>query len=171
MKNSLSFGRISFVFSVLLFACLSCSPPPRTETEPSDRTVDQHSVQELISTIQSTLNEGDLDGYMETVAEDAIFLPAGAPVLVGKPAIRAYWEERNFAELNFDLSFEFSDIQFVGDVAIAAGRDVTTDRAEEGSGGPPAINNDLHVYKKQADGSWKQWRIMWNSAAPSQPGV
>ena len=171
MRDSLFFKRFSIVFLVLVFASLSCSHVPQsTGAEPQDRTVDQHSVQELISTFQKALSEGNLDAYMETVAEDTIFLPNGSSQLVGKAAVRTYFEEQKLAEWNVDLRFEFDDIQFVDDVAIAAGRDVEVDRSQEGGGGQPRIYNDLHVYKEQPDSSWKQWRIMWAPAGPSQQG-
>lgn len=154
-----------FVVSVALaLVCLSCSPPQEKETvaEPVSKEADVQAVRSFITLIEQTLDGGSLEKYMETVAEDAIFLPTGASHLVGKQAVRAYFEEAGLFNKDIDFSFEFDEIVIADDLAICAGRDVEIDRSDEGGKAQPRTFNDLHIYKKQEDGLWKQWRIMWN---------
>jgi uncharacterized protein (TIGR02246 family) len=117
----------------------------------------------LLETAMMTAGEGKgADGYMSFYADDAVELPAGAPLLQGKDAIAktmAFLNDKNnrltWTSLGVDVAasrdlaysygvYEFHSNDKDGKAAVAYGKYTT-------------------VWKKQSDGSWKVVLDMGNA--------
>ena len=108
-------------------------------------------------------NRGDAAAGAAAYTDNAILMPPNHSPLEGKLAIEKYLTEiaSQFQASNFQLSILEVDVQ--GDTTIVRG----TYSANITIPGVDAPMEDrgktLQVWKKQADGSWKIHRDIWNS--------
>jgi len=115
-------------------------------------------------------NRGDAAAGAAAYTDNAILMPPNHSPLEGKQAIEKYLTEiaSQFQASNFQLYILEVDVQ--GDTAIVRG----TYSANFTIPGVDAPMEDrgktLQVWKKQADGSWKIHRDIWNSNMPI-PGL
>ncbi len=115
-------------------------------------------------------NRGDAAAGAAAYTDNAILMPPNHSPLEGKQAIEKYLTEiaSQFQASNFQLSILEVDVQ--GDTTIVRG----TYSANITIPGVDAPMEDrgktLQVWKKQADGSWKIHRDIWNSNMPI-PGL
>ncbi len=115
-------------------------------------------------------NRGAAAAGAAAYTDNAILMPPNHSPLEGKQAIEKYLTEiaSQFQASNFQLSILEVDVQ--GDTAIVRG----TYSANFTIPGVDAPMEDrgktLQVWKKQADGSWKIHRDIWNSNMPI-PGL
>ena len=120
---------------------------------------DLSAVKKLSEQALTAFNEGDLDAYMDTIAEDAIWMPPGRPPLVGKEEIRNWY---NFDDIKFSFTLSLEEIEIHGDFAFTRskrkGKWVNKTTGET----TRAESNTINMYKRQPDGSWKTHRANWN---------
>ncbi len=115
-------------------------------------------------------NRGNAEAGAAAYTDNAILMPPNHSPLEGKQAIEKYLTEiaSQFQASNFQLSILEVDVQ--GDTTIVRG----TYSANITIPGVDAPMEDrgktLQVWKKQADGSWKIHRDIWNSNMPI-PGL
>ena len=113
------------------------------------------------------VNTGDLDRRMSTMAPDAIIMPPDRPSVVGKEEIRR-------ASRNYSTTYEekcsliYDEVETAGNWGFARAT-VTGTRTSKSDGGVEQVSlQNLWILKKQADGTWKFWRIMFNSTVSPQ---
>ena len=104
----------------------------------------------------STALARDFDRWMTVSADDAVFMPPNAAPLDTRGKIRAWIE--GFPKMS---SFRLTQIEVAGraDLAYVWGR------YEYGADGASDRGKYIEIWKKQADGSWKIFRDIWNSDA------
>ena len=116
------------------------------------------------------VNLGNAAAGAAAYTDNAILMPPNHSPLEGKQAIEKYLTEiaSQFQASNFQLSILEVDVQ--GDTTIVRG----TYSANFTIPGVEAPMEDrgktLQIWKKQADGSWKIHRDIWNSNMPI-PGL
>ena len=115
-------------------------------------------------------NRGDAAAAAAAYTDDAIVMPPNEPPTVGKKAI-----EKSLTELisklqlsNLQLSILEVDVQ--GDTAIVRGTYSSSITVPGVDVPMEDRGKTLTVWKKQADGSWKLHRDIWNSNMPI-PGL
>ena len=105
----------------------------------------------------------DLEAFVAFYAQDASSHPPGEPPVTGVSAIRAYlgryFQDTAFAAQFQPVSAVISDDGTMGYTLNGAELRVT------GPDGKPMSERirDFHVWRKQADGSWKVVIDMWNA--------
>jgi uncharacterized protein (TIGR02246 family) len=112
------------------------------------------------------VNRGDAGAGAAAYTDDAIIMPPNEPPTMGKQAI-----EKSLAEIgsqlqasNFQLSILEVDVQ--GDTTIVRGT-YSSSFTVPGTNAPMEDRGKtLNVWKRQADGSWKLHRDIWNSNMP-----
>ena len=104
----------------------------------------------------------DWDAWIELIGDDAVYLPPGEPAVSGRAAVRSWVD--TFPHVD-QLSLTIADIVGQGDLAVVRGSfsmSVTDDAGvsadDEGK--------YVEVWARQADGSWKMIRDIWNSSQP-----
>lgn len=112
------------------------------------------SIEQVIRTYETALNANDVDTILGLYGVDPVFMPQGAPALVGRSAVRAGYEHV-FNTLKLNVRFTVHEIKEAGDWAWArtssAGRTrVLTANTEVDEG-----NNELFVFCREGDA----WRI------------
>jgi uncharacterized protein (TIGR02246 family) len=158
------------VTRVLVVACLfltlsACGGKPDVAAASgSSKQADEAAIRALLGNIQSTFNAGNLDEFMPVFADDAVISSQGSPDVVGAPAIRAMYEAA-LNQMGIQVSFDTQELEVFGDVAYERGTFVLK-LSEKGTGKALAEvqNRHIHMFRRQADGQWKTWRMFANSA-------
>ena len=112
---------------------------------------------------------GDLEGALAHWAEDAVMMPPGLPPLEGKAAIREYVEAA--AQIpGFRIEWEPVSVHMAeaGDLAYMIERNTIT--VNDSLGNPVTSHGKVvTVWRKDAEGTWKNVVDMWNEAPPPGP--
>jgi uncharacterized protein (TIGR02246 family) len=118
---------------------------------------------------EASLSAGDVDRWVDLWTEEGIQLPPGEPPVVGKEAIRA----RNKAALTdiFDISMSITNEEVVvgGEWSVARGVYTATLTPKAGGDNVLVDGKYLTLLQRQADGSWKIYRDIFNSNVPPAP--
>ena len=112
------------------------------------------------------VNRGDAAAGAAAYTDDAIVMPPNHSPLEGKQAIEKYLAEigSQLQATNFQLSILEVDVQ--GDTTIVRGT-YSSSFTVPGTDAPiEDRGKTLNVWKRQADGSWKLHRDIWNSNMP-----
>lgn len=139
--------------------------PPAAPVTPAE--ADREAVTEAVTAIwdeyEASLSAGDVDRWVELWSEEGIQLPPGEPPVVGKEAIRA----RNKAALTdlFDITMSITneEVQVGGDWAVARGVYTATLTPKAGGDDVLVDGKYMTLLQRQADGSWKIYRDIFNS--------
>jgi ketosteroid isomerase-like protein len=136
----------------------------REAQEPAiDYAADVAAIVALNETILGHMNSGDWQALNQIVAEDYVALVPGSAPIVGRAANQA--ANRRFLE-RWDDEERWIPVETVidGDLAVQRGTFTMTLTPKEGGEGRTSGGNYLHVYQRQADGSWALTRAMAGSA-------
>jgi ketosteroid isomerase-like protein len=136
----------------------------REAQEPAvDYAADVAAIVALNETILGHMNSGDWQALNQIVAEDYVALVPGSAPIVGRAANQA--ANRRFLE-RWDDEERWIPVETVidGDLAVQRGTFTMTLTPIEGGEGRTSGGNYLHVYQRQADGSWALTRAMAGSA-------
>ena len=146
--------------TLLLGAC-----QPRASAPVVDVAADEAAIRQVLDEVASTFNAGDYDGMFARYRDDVVVSPPGAPDIVGKDAWRAGLAASLPPNLAYKLRFDTQEMEVAGDLAYERGTYAIemTDKAT-GAALPPISGRHVHLFKREADGGWKGWRLMENSA-------
>ena len=118
-------------------------------------------IQNLLTTYQRGLNEGDVNLVGAVYADDAVFIGQPFPTATGKEEIVALYADV-FSKLDFNVEFDIQDIELSGDLGFIRSRSqgsiVPKGQVSEGGEG----NREVFVLKK-IDGEWKFYRYIFNA--------
>ncbi len=109
---------------------------------------------------------GNLDTILAVWADDAVLLAPGTPPLQGKAAIRGYVDAAMRIP-GFKISWEPQTVEVArsGDLAYMLEQNVTT--VNDSSGKPvTTYGRGVTVWRKDADGKWRNVVDIWNEAPP-----
>jgi ketosteroid isomerase-like protein len=145
---------ILFLFSVLL----ACSTPQINAKMEGERLMQ-------ISRDWSKTASGDsIEKTLSYWADDAVVMAPGQPALIGKQAIREMI--MSMAKIpGFKISWEPLTVSLSksGDIAYMIEQNVITVNDSLGKQ-VTEFNKSVTIWRKEADGSWKNIVDIWNSA-------
>lgn len=146
---------ISFVV-----ACQQAGQVASDEAAPSVSTEDDVAAIEAVQDLEvATFTSGDTN--LPHLTDDAVIMPPGENIVVGIDAARA-WAGEFFENWTFTvLDYTDSDIVVLGDTAIETYAGSATMTPSEGET-VSATYKGVHIYARQADGSWKMSQDIWN---------
>jgi uncharacterized protein (TIGR02246 family) len=160
----------------LLLACalgLLVSGCDRSPVAPAplarDAATELANVRGFLAHVQESFNSGKLDEFMDDFTDDAMQVSPNNPDTIGKSAIRAVYDAA-LASNDIKVNFNTQEIEVAGDLAYERG--TYTLRVSSKADGKLLANIEnrhMHIMRRQADGTWKTWRMMTNSAAPAGP--
>jgi uncharacterized protein (TIGR02246 family) len=143
------------VGATALVACTGAPAPPPPAPTPDTRAADEAAIRALIGEWSGAAQAKDAAKFVSFYAEDAVVMLAGAPDLIGLPAVREGITHM-MQDPAFALSFEADKVVVArsGDLAYETG---TYSMAMTGPGKKAATEKGHYVvvWQKQADGSWK----------------
>jgi ketosteroid isomerase-like protein len=164
MLNRLSIAAAGLIsLALALGAC-----QPRTAT-PADTAADEAAIRKVLDEVASTFNAGNYDGMFALYRDDVVVSAPGAPDIVGKQAWRDGLASSLPPNMAFKMRFDTQEMAIAGDLAYERGTYSieVTDKATGAVVPAPLGGRHIHIFKREADGSWKGWRLMENSAEPA----
>jgi uncharacterized protein (TIGR02246 family) len=127
--------------------------------------VDVEAIKSLGDDCSRAWNEGDYEGFMALIDEEAMFLPPNAPSFGGMETIRSIYRTE-FDTFDFNVTITTEEIHVCGDLAISLDNWKGSMNPKDGSEPIVFDNKNLVILKRQVDGSWKTWRAMYSSNTP-----
>jgi len=149
---------------VFLAGCTPAAPPL---TPPDTRDADAKAIKGVEAAWVQAFTTKDVDKVAAFYSDDAsVFLP-GAPIITGIPAIKAALKPM-IADRNFSLTFAADkvDVAKSGDLGYSQGAYTMTYSSLKGKRVVTEKGKYVTIFKKQADGSWKNVADIFNADAP-----
>jgi ketosteroid isomerase-like protein len=144
---------------VSFVACTTANRPASTTQK------DMVAVSRMLVTLDRLAADGDLDGFLAYVSDDAVFMPPDEPAIIGKTQIGA-WYGTLYEGFHLEMSHEPLETDVFGGLIIHRGN-ATGTLDPKGGAAPMAFDNKyLFVIRKDADGSLKIWRAIYNANPP-----
>ena len=145
-------------FCVLCAACqtgASRSSTPRAEVE---------AILQVVEDLDRAENAGDLEQLLSLLTDDVVWMPPGEPALVGKDALRDWY---NVDDFSLEISHKTKEARVDGDLAYNWG--IATGAVTRKADGKrvPLSNKYIQVLRKQPDGAWKISHVIWNGNRPA----
>jgi len=157
------FGLVVMTLAVPLTACQPSAAPPAGLSD-ADRAAIEKVADDAVAIMNSAAP--DLDAYTRTYyAPDAVVLPPNAPVVTGEASIAAFL--KSFPTIT-NFRFVLVHVEGTTDMAWVQGTYSMT-MTPEGSAPIDDTGKYIEIWKKQADGSWKVVRDIFNSDLPAAP--
>ena len=104
----------------------------------------------------------DVNRCSVTMAPDVVVMPPGRQSIVGLEQLRRLSADYHATyEVKYTLSYE--EVSVAGDIAVARATATGTRTSRSDSSVEKLQWRNLWVLRRQPDGSWKFWRIMFNS--------
>lgn len=148
--------------ALICLTVLACKPPAPAGLSEADKAAIQKVVDEAIAIASAETK--DWATYARTYyAEDAVVMPPNSPSVQGRAAIESLFAA--FPAIS-DLKFELLKIEGLGDLAYVHG---TYSMMLTLPDAPTPIKDSgkyIEIWRKQADGSWKVIRDIFNSDLP-----
>jgi len=113
---------------------------------------DEQAVRELHSAWIEAVNAGDLPRLLGWLADDAVLLNPGAP-LVGRDAFAAQFTGA-LREIRFRCTSEVDEVLVSGDMACARCRDSVTVTPMSSDETTRFAGDRMAIYRRQRDGRW-----------------
>ena len=153
--------------NIFLSACIAACALLIGCAKPSvDYEAEAQALMQLSRDWSAMVGAGNYEAALDVWADDAFMLPPELPVLSGKDAIREFIAET--AEIpGFKISWEpkSAHISESGDMAYLIERNVIEVTGENGE--PIVMHGKVvTVWRKDANGDWKNVVDMWNGAPP-----
>ena len=123
---------------------------------------DPEAIARASAALLAAVNGSDVDGVLAVWHADGTMMPPHQPAVRGHAALRAYFAKL-FEKWMLRFQFTSSSVHIEGDLAFerltykssSIGRESREERQDAGKG--------LHVYRREADGTWKLFLDIWNS--------
>jgi uncharacterized protein (TIGR02246 family) len=151
-----------FLVLAMLSAC-----KPGAQVAVADKAADEAAIRHVLDEISSTFNAGDYEGMFALYRDDVIVSSPGQPEIVGKDAWRKGLTALP-AGVTMKMRFDTTELLVEGDMAFERGtfsieaKDPKTDAFV-----PVVTARHVHIFRREADGKWKGWRLMENSSDPA----
>jgi uncharacterized protein (TIGR02246 family) len=148
--------RPRFPIVLLLLTGLACAekePPPDA---------DSLAIRALIERSTDVNNAGDIAGWVELFADDAVYMPDNSPPITTRDDLERI-AVSSFGRYRHNIRIEPVEIVLLGDWAFAQAH-VTGNAVPRGDGNPVVVDmKEIALFRRQADGSWKIARLIANS--------
>jgi ketosteroid isomerase-like protein len=107
------------------------------------------------------MNAGDVQGFIDIVTDDVVFDSPDRPAAIGKDAIRSLCEVI-FERFDYDATYPADELVVDRNWAFDRGLWIEKVTPKQGGEQTEVSYGMLQVYRRQADGSWKLARSIWN---------
>ena len=131
-----------------------------------DVTADLEALESFSLEMEKVWNDGDYEGYMAMIDDEAIFKGPDAAPVKGIEALRTLYKE-SFDNLTFTLKITSEEINVFGDYAYSMETWKGSMNPKDGSTPIVFDNTAVAICKRQPDNTWKVWRAIYNANAPA----
>jgi uncharacterized protein (TIGR02246 family) len=120
----------------------------------------------VLARYQDALNASDTDAVMPLYAEDGVFMPPYSPSAVGAAAVRRAYDAV-FKAIELTVTFQAAEIVEMGqDWAFARTNSAGTVKVHATGATSAEANQELFIFRKGEDGSWKIARYSFSTTNP-----
>lgn len=150
---------LSSLACIVIAASCAKAPPPQPA---HNSKADEAAIRATTDTFLKAFNAGDANGASANTMADAVEMRPDGPELAGKTAIMAE-ATANFAANTATQNATVDEVAVWGDVAMSRGTWQVTQTPKTGNA--KATNKHgkwIVIHKRAAEGSWQEWRHMWN---------
>lgn len=150
-----------------LFAAACQAQTPAPPPGPASLTdADQATIRQASAAAEKAVLARDFAAWSATYTDDGVVLPPNGEAVQGRPALEVW--AATFPPIT-EFSLQQTEIDGRGDLAYARGV-YTMTLAVPGAPAPvPDRGKYIEIWRKQADGSWKIARDIFNSDLPATP--
>ena len=152
--------RITLAFVLATAACSSTIPATRFTAD------DERAIRAIDSVFVDAWLRDDTTAVMNTLAPDAVLMPAGQGVLATPSAIQSFWWPSDGSRTRI-LTFQrtIDELNGDGDIAWMRRSDSLTFTYAKGGTTNTLVSRSmsLAVLQRQADGAWRFSRVMWGT--------
>jgi ketosteroid isomerase-like protein len=147
--------------TVLGLLALGCA---RT-TPAVDAAADEQAINAVRGREVAAFSAGSVDSVLAVLTSDAVLMPPNEPMRTGPEAIRT-WLQNIASQFSVDARYTDVQVSVAGDWGIE--RYVGVLRLTPKTSGPVVEERvkGIHIYRRQADGSWRIAQDVWNSDGP-----
>ena len=132
-----------------------------------DKAADEAAIHHVLDEISSTFNAGNYDGMFALYRDDVVISSPGQPDIVGKDAWRKGLGALP-ADVKMQMRFDTQELLVDGDMAYERGTFLIEAKDPKTDAFVPVVKaRHIHIFRREADGSWKGWRLFENSADPA----
>jgi len=148
-------------------ARLASAEQSKPQAASSRPTLDQDlaAIAEFNRQYLKAINDEDIATLSSLTTEDHIMIASGRAPLVGKAANDAA-NGRVFKQFDIDETWTPVETVVSGDVAYQRGTFTVAATPKAGGNTTRTSGHFLRIYRRQADGSWRMTRDMFNSEQP-----
>ena len=126
----------------------------------------QEDVAVVLQKYGNYLNSSDAKGVMTLYADDGVFMPQHSPSAVGREAVKTAYEAV-FGAIKLNVKFDIVEIEQVAhDWAFARTNSAGTVTVRANGAKLDEANQELFLFRKQADGAWKIARYAFSTTNP-----
>ena len=120
----------------------------------------------LLAKYNEALNASSTDAVMPLYAEDGVFMPPYSPSAVGAAAVRKAYDAV-FKAITLDVKFTVAEIVELGPGWAFARTNSAGTTTDQATGAKSAEGNqELFIFRKDADGTWKIARYSFSPTNP-----
>lgn len=149
--------------SVAFAACSGGSTPRH------DRATDEAEIHKMLDSIAASFKTGDMNSVLSIYADDVLVLGIDEPDVSGKEAWSKVLADQP-KDVTIDVRMDTKELEIAGDLAYERGT-YTAEISSKATGAllRTVTNRHIHIFKRQADGHWKAWRLMENATSAARP--
>ena len=144
---------------ILSLAAAGCAVPAGTDS-------DVEGIRAFEDAMRAAQTAGDMDASMALLTDDAVGMQPDGTILEGEDAWRAYWKNFYSGD-SLEPALSDEEIQAGGDWGFISGTWTVSAAAAEGAEPKRTSVHFISILHREADGSWKQARVMWHPAQPA----
>jgi ketosteroid isomerase-like protein len=156
---------VTLVAFVLLAACSRPNETPRTEDTRAARAGFDSAAARLLTALRAD----NADSVLALMADDIVLMPPHEPVLKGKAAVAAWYQQLLTQARTSSLTISDREVTMGGEYAtdISGFEWVLAPLA----GGEPITERGTYVqlWHRAPGGQWLMSRELWNSTTPAAP--
>jgi uncharacterized protein (TIGR02246 family) len=149
-----------FASSYPVQLCAQGAPSPGAAAQ------DETAIRSVVANYNAALNGGKTAAVLPLYADDGVFMPPYSRSAVGKEAVRKAYDAV-FDELKFNVKFDIAELVVMSPVWAYVRTNSAGTTGHHSTGKTTAeANQELFLFKKGDDGSW---RIARYSFSPTNP--
>jgi len=152
---------VTILITSVVFA-ISCTQTNQQYDEEADKT----AIAELREQEMAAFSSGDVGALEKLFTTDIKLMPPNENAVTGTEGLRS-WAENMYSMISVQGEYTSSDLTLAGDWAFEQLTMILTMTPVDGGEPIMGTGKCLHVYKRQADGSWKIAQDIWNMDNPA----
>jgi uncharacterized protein (TIGR02246 family) len=126
----------------------------------------KEAVTALLEKYNDALNASTTDAVMPLYTEDGVFMPPYSPAAVGAEALRKAYDAV-FSAITLNVKFNIAEIvELAPEWAFARTNSAGTTLDHATGNKSAEANQELFIFRKDRDGSWKIARYSFSSTNP-----